>query len=235
VRWAADAPLDALSDEATLADRMGRVGLCFEDRRSQHDASHNMYGDDVRYMLPRGPGGMWQTPLQLAKYVQLLSTCRVRTYLDIGTYTGWTVTVVAAVLARFGLDTVHTYDVNEFCGQEVQRLWADLGLPITYVLRDTSALLPAYDAVFIDGDHEQGVFEDFERYKHRARIIAFHDINDAYCPCVRQCWHSVRSRYAADATFDEFTEHPNGFSVMGIGVMRWAHAALYASPYASSH
>ena len=46
IEWMARAPLDELTDDDALADRIGRAGLFRDDR------AEAIYGRDSRYMLP---------------------------------------------------------------------------------------------------------------------------------------------------------------------------------------
>jgi hypothetical protein len=233
VDWVLSAatPERDLTDAELLADRIGRVGLFHDARCSPQDAAKSLYGDDAAYMLPSGtPGGLWQTPSQLAAFLVHVSTRRVRTYVDVGTFTGWTITVVAAYLTRFGLERVVTYDANRFAPDAVRDLWASRALPIEYVVLEPGALgapeahlpmAPPYDLVFIDGDHDRGVHADFERFKRAARIVCFHDVVDAFCPEVRRVWADARRLHGHEADLFEFTQHPNGFQLMGIGLLEW--------------
>lgn len=211
VDWIQTAPLEDVRDATQLADALGRAGLFFDER--------DIYGSDARYMLPsRDMGGMWQTPRQLAAYLLYLEN--VETYLDVGTFTGWTVTLVAAYLRRVaGLRRCDTLDVEELCPIGVRNMWRRKGLPIRYVVApDRDALVreasPTYDVVFIDADHSfEGVCADYAAYGARATShVAFHDVNDVYCADgVGRLWASIGNKR-------EFTDHPDGRRIMGIGV-----------------
>jgi Methyltransferase domain len=234
VAWLASATEQELRDEAVLADQIGRTGLFHETRPSPDDPSKTLYGDDARYMLPGdmayGPDdtrlGLWQTPTQLARFLIHASGRCIRLYLDIGTLSGWTVTVVVAYLRRFGLQRADTLDIFPYCHRATQELWARHGLPITYVRCEPHEIADRvdtwYDCVFIDGDHSYGsVRRDYETYKDRARMLVFHDINDAFCAGVVQLWTELKAETAGAAELFEFTAHPNGFRLMGIGCLEW--------------
>ncbi len=233
VRWMLGASKEELADVPLLADWIGRAGLACDRRTSPMDPNHSLYGDDVRYMLGApDQGGSWQTPTQLAGFLALAATRGVRSYLDVGTYKGWTITLAAAYLKAFGLEHVDTYDVEAHCSPDLQALWRLHGLPISYhVSRDVAGaivpkLRPAYDLVFIDGSHEYAdVRADYERNKGAARILVFHDVIDHFCGGVVRLWRELREETRGHAMLSEFTTHPNGFDLMGIGVLEWGGAA----------
>lgn len=80
--------------------------------------------------------------------------------------------------------------------------------------------MPMFDAIFIDGDHTlKGVTQDWNNYKDRAHIIAFHDIvgigqaekvskNPVEVPIL---WEEIRKRYKTIEFIDEGSK-------MGIGI-----------------
>ena len=53
----------------------------------------------------------------------------------------------------------------------IASLWTEKELLIIYYLKDIRGILEKYDFVFIDGDHDKGVFIDFENYKDRAKML----------------------------------------------------------------
>lgn len=221
--WARSASLEELQDVPLLAHKIGSVGLFYESRTSPNDPSKSIYGDDVVYMLNKSPGsseGLWQTPIQLAKFLVFIGSRGVETYFDIGTFSGYTITLITIYLLRFGLKTVHTFDISNLCSSRMRDIWTRYHLPITYFLGDTSNLLATYDLVFIDGDHETGVFTDFANWRDKCKFAVFHDIIDQFCPCVRKFWSDAKND-VQNARFYEFTDHPNGFSLMGIGVIEF--------------
>lgn len=228
------ATLAELSDKSILASMIGKAGLFYDNRHSLDDPTKSIYGDDVVYMMsPEAfalSQGAWQTPIQFAAFLIHLSRAQVKTYLDIGCLTGYTITLAAAYLKRFGLETVHAVDVVRKCNEETQELWRHHEIPITYSVwkaglhgsEAQTILLPCYDIAFIDGDHSYPcVKRDFTFMKSRARRICFHDINDRICTDVVAFWKELRGTYASSAAFTEFTDHPNGFCLMGIGILEW--------------
>lgn len=215
-------PIEILLNKEELAKIIGNIGL-FYDSRAYPGTTFYLYGDDSVYMLPQNNNsqGLWQTPCQLAGYLIYLGNKKIKTYLDIGTLTGWTITVVTAYLLRFGLQRVDTYDVFEICNKEVLNIWKELALPITYIVSkndDRSEILKPYDVIFIDGDHSYNcVKKDYDMFRPYAQLIVFHDVNDIVCVGVVRLWNEIKETHASQVV--EFVDHPNNFKLMGIGVL----------------
>jgi hypothetical protein len=237
IQWLNAGDVAQLLDIDVVIRAVSDVGLFRDPRRSPHDETKSLYGDDEKHMLPEGvPGGMWQTPGQLARLMVFLAQQDVQTYLEIGTFSGWTITVIVAYLLRVGtLRKATTFDVHRHVDPELESLWTEFGLPIEYVLaspHDKWAIFSKpsspYDVIFIDGDHSyEGVRSDYDFFKDKGRHLVFHDVNDEWCPGVRRIWQEVKSENPT-SNFHEFTLHPNDFRLMGIGVVHFA--ALHSNP-----
>ncbi len=227
VRWLLySSSIEDLRNVDMVSQKIGECGLVWEARRALADGSMSIYGDDHVYMLSREEtlqgqyhNGLWQTPGQLAGALVHLSSQNIDSFVEIGTYAGWTCTVIVAYLMRFGLNSAYTYDVEQFCSPLTQTIWKNHNMPLVYLLNEP--IPPGdYDLIFIDGNHEYPyVKADYEMYKSRARMLMFHDINDAYCPGVRQIWKEIKTLDPKHPFFVEFTQHPNGFELMGIGIV----------------
>jgi hypothetical protein len=224
LEWLARAPTTDLKNKHTLMHWICHVGLFYDNRTSPHDALVSLYGSDAAYMLSSADHdmGIWQTPCQLAGFLIAISGKKIHTYLDIGTLTGWTTTIVAAYLKRFGLQHMDTLDVVCDCLPQAQYLWKEFDLPINYIV-DVSGvfngqLRQSYDFIFIDGNHEyEFVKRDFMTYRNKAKMLALHDINDYFCTGVVALWKEIQTEYKFEYNFYEFIDHPNGFKLMGIG------------------
>jgi hypothetical protein len=224
--WISTAHIEDLRNVDTLSNWIGHAGLFFDSRKSPHNSLVSLYGDDVKYMLDSTDvgKGLWQTPSQLSPFLITLSYRNIKTYLDIGTLTGWTITFIAAYLKRFGLETVDTIDIDQFCNIGTQDIWQQFNIPINYIVcksYDIEAnIRDVYDFVFIDGDHEYAsVKEDFQRYRQRSCMLAFHDINDNFCTGVVRLWKEIKLLYEHIYIFTEFIDHPNNYMLMGIGLL----------------
>lgn len=210
------APEAQLLDAGWVADQVRRAGL-------YHDPRGIYSQEDARHMHPAPGKGLYQVPAQLAEALVHLSSLGVRSMLEVGTCSGWTTTFVCAYLVRFGLRTLHTLDLARYASlldEGLRGVWAAFDLPVrrTLLADDGVPLDPdegRYDLVFIDGLHTyEGVSFDFAQYAPRARLVMFHDIQDAHCPDVVRFWSEVR---ASGAPVVEFTGGQSG--LMGIGLV----------------
>jgi hypothetical protein len=189
----------------------------------------NIYGDDEAYMNPI-PRGLWQIPRQLAEFTVSLSSQKIGSFLEIGTYTGHTFTFLMAYLARFNPNLSGiTVDVCDYSYDEYRKSVEPLlkgQFDARFIIghsRDFATR--ALDFCFIDGDHSlKGVCADFDNVGQNAKICAFHDINDAIVEGwpgndggVPKFWQQLKTRHN-DWDFSEFTWHSRGYRVMGIGV-----------------
>uniref|UniRef100_A0A6C0AIT5 Methyltransferase n=1 Tax=viral metagenome TaxID=1070528 RepID=A0A6C0AIT5_9ZZZZ len=240
--WVINADVDELKNKQILSQKIGEAGLVCDLRPSPQNPALSLYGDDVQYRIkiPNIPfivenwfeyrtelecGGLWQTPVQLAGYLIFLSDKSITSFLEIGTFTGYTTIIVCAYLSRFGLTRFDTYDISHLC--KIEFLISKYSLPITYKVGTPDFIKTSvssyYDTVFIDGDHGyDGVKADFIKFGKGCRFVCFHDINDFWCSGVVKFWNELKTTYyGSQCLFHEFIDHPNNFKLMGIGVMEW--------------
>lgn len=233
--WMLTASIEDLKNHELLSQKIGEAGLCHDTRMSPHNSSVSLYGDDVKYIVERvvlanknpveSNGGLWQTPIQLASYLIFLSDKEIKTFLELGTFTGYTSIVVCTYLTRFGLSVFETYDILPIC--EIMYLFEEYKLPIVYRVGNPElihkSVFPYYDVVFIDGDHSyEGISSDFSKFGRGCRFVCFHDINDYWCNGVVKFWNELKAKYYhTNNNIFEFTDHPNKFKLMGIGVLQW--------------
>ncbi len=186
------------------------VGLRYDPR--------NLYGEDSKYMNLTG-NGLWQIPDQLAGAMVILSNHKIETFLEIGTHTGYTFSVLSAYLYRLNPNlkalTIDPY--NLFHHYSTIRTMVPMEFRNT-----TSEELKGkeYDCVLIDGDHEyRAVAQDFENVGRHAQVCMFHDINDAFVGPnnVPKFWNELVTSDTFSETH-ELLDCPKGKNVMGIGI-----------------
>jgi len=161
--------------------------------------------------------GFAQHPQELAEALVFLSSFKVKTFLEIGSFLGWTTSIVAAHLLRFNehLEVV-TIDVqNAF---KFYRYVKHI-LPITYLVPATSKHLKGkeFDVCFIDGNHGGNwPKDDYNNIGRFSKICMFRDT--LYTKNVKSVWESAKtknSKYQAK----EFVGPGSGKKLKGIGVL----------------
>ncbi|PIE17877.1 MAG: hypothetical protein CSA66_05325 [Proteobacteria bacterium] len=160
---------------------------------------------------------------ELVALCEFIAAHDVRSYLEIGVWTG---RVVTALHELFDFDLVAACDLGL-----PERLGLPLRLPFgTRFFRGDShgdafvqwrAELGHVDLVFIDGDHSyDGVRRDWEinrRFPHR--FLAFHDITgvDRTCRGVKRLWEELPGDKVEILRPNRALSLP--FSTMGIGII----------------
>jgi hypothetical protein len=165
--------------------------------------------------------GLIQVPREFACWLTVLGEHRPSSYLEIGCFNGATATIAGAYLRRFVPDArIVTCDVfPAFVFHDEARKV----VPLEYAVGCTSYDFrsESYEAVFIDGDHSfEWAWADYINVGRRARICAFHDVNNApyremHLGGVCAVWEKVKQTEGGN--FLEFFEHPSR-EIMGIGV-----------------
>jgi len=210
--------LSELRDIGYVEQMIGQIGLA-RDRRG-------IYGNDVKYMNPVARG-LWQIPRQLAEFAVFLSQFKINSLIEIGTYTGYTFTFLAAYLTRFnpGLDAV-TVDVTNH--KPVSNLWEGRLNARFHLGQSADFSNQAFDLCLIDGDHSfNSVSGDFDQVGKKSKICCFHDINDEIVENshindggVPRFRRQLKAETTTDSRFTEFLYHSHGQRVMGWGVVQ---------------
>jgi hypothetical protein len=168
--------------------------------------------------------GITQYPREFARWLVLLGSLQVRSYLEIGCYNGATACLAAAYLHRLnpGLRAV-TVDVTPWF--LFHPLVRDL-IPLEYHPGKTSYDFAGepFDAVFIDGDHSfPWALADFRNAGERARICGIHDVKSRFfleneaLGGVTAVWELLkRDAGGPGIEFIELFDHPTEY--FGIGV-----------------
>lgn len=158
-------------------------------------------------------GGLliWQYPNQFSKYLCLLGTKTIRSYIEVGCRWGGTFVLTTEYLKKFNdvkksvaVDIIDS-PVEEYCklNDETEFLKMDSQSQEFKTYMETNE----FDLVFIDGDHTySGVMNDYEVCKNSGKVFVFHDIVNNACPGVVQFWNELK--YYEQDTYDfyEFTE-----------------------------
>ncbi len=202
---------ESLKDLKFLANIIREIGLSYDPRQ--------IYGDDNRFMNPSRLG-LWQHPVQLAKTLIYLSDLAPASFLEIGTFKGFTTTVFAAYLRRFNPECKVT-SIDPVKHIDPHPIWQEL--KIEYLQTDSSKFAgQKFDVCFIDGDHSfEAVASDYQQVGKYARVCIFHDINEELCPDVELFWNGQKSEYSSTCQTLEFLDHSENRKIMGIGILKF--------------
>ncbi len=218
---------------AFVAEQIRHAGLVL-DRRF-------LYGDDNRYMNTE-KSGLWQMPMQLARFLVHLSRYDIASVADVGTSTGWTTAIVAAYLSRFNPD-LRVVSVDRLDAFESYRAVKTL-LPIEFRPGCSSSDLAgeAFDLAFLDAAHSfAGCRADYDAVGREASLCAIHDINDKFVAAhapneggVPRFWRELSAATRAPDAVFEFLDHSHQEPVMGIGLIVRQSARPRATPVSCS-
>lgn len=184
------------------------IGLyAYHDNNPRH-----FYGVEYhKYIKHRK--GLWQHPEEFAELCLILKTHKINSFLNVGTFNGYSFKFLSDFLNRYQKTECITID------------------PINHnpILDDRFKYLNAtskdftgqkFDLVFIDGDHEySSVKEDYENVGQYAKICIFHDIKDEFC--IKRSnggpprfWNEIKD----DSCFEIFADKKPLPYTMGIGI-----------------
>jgi hypothetical protein len=172
-----------------LTQLIANIGLFYDDR--------NLYGKYQNFMLEKGQGGLWQNPEELATFLwnnkQLFIDSDIQSYLDIGTFNGYTTFVIVEFLKAFVNPNIRVKTIDPFI-----LIHPIMSSYISQYFHQTTieGVQEEYDLVFIDGLHEYpGPSNDFNHVSKYAKIVFFHDITDRHCPAVRDTFAQLAPLY----------------------------------------
>ena len=235
------APCTALGDLAFLISVIEKIGLVPDVRRDR------LYGSAVVHMIPghSSTKGLWQEPQQIAgAMLSVASRMRVATYVEVGVFTAWTTTVMAAYLRRvIGHGPFQGWAVDitsSHITSATRRMLGDLN--VSFVPRkqfDPQRFASQFgaaragegrllDLCFIDGDHSYaGVRSDYAAMGRFCRAAMFHDIRDTSClgaadfsGGVPLFWQHLKRHLPSEARSTELTRLSSTFLPMfGIGIV----------------
>jgi cephalosporin hydroxylase len=215
-------PLEKLSDPAYLEYRLlPELGL--NDRHMHQYPTH---------LHPYCGIGIdsWQYPNQFSKYLCYLSQCEIRNYVEIGCHKGGTFIITCEYLSRF--HKLENCVAVDNWPREIMHDYAEHRTNVSYLTNsscDESFIKlvssKAWDLILIDGDHSySGVLHDYNAVGPFAKMIAFHDIKNIFCPGTQQIWQDLQKQYPKEKLhewtdqYDDVLLRVRG-SVMGIGLV----------------
>jgi len=181
-----------VTNENELCDLICTLGL-FHDNR-------NIYENYNMYQLANNAGGLWQNPLELSTFLwnikDIFINANVSSFLEIGTFTGYTFFVVNEFLKAHVCPTLisKTIDPNNFIRSDILPYICEYIQ--TGTIDDIIQNKEQYDFVFIDGLHENpGPTHDFISIESFAKFACFHDVVDRYCPDVVAAFKEYSAKY----------------------------------------
>mmetsp|Transcript_2163 Transcript_2163/g.3574 ORF Transcript_2163/g.3574 Transcript_2163/m.3574 type:complete len:332 (+) Transcript_2163:196-1191(+) len=233
LEWLRTAPTDLIFRLHGIRDAVRSVGLQPSERQVTNGGSAvynwSIYGDEAPYQLTMSPFkkntalGMWQVPQQfecLLQNVRKVFDRPIRNSLTIGTWSGWTDLVTAAILRRINTspgenaDLHHaTFDINPGSVtncihkllahhgiRQVRRgwygdkqSWGNMGLAELFDGKYPSNFsTPILDYCLIDGGHGyRQVARDYLTLRTACHVIAFHDIVNVRGWEVPEFWSDI--------------------------------------------
>ena len=172
----------------------------------------------------------WQYPNQFSKYLCYLSRCEIQNYVEIGCHKGGTFIITCEYLARF--NEMESCLAVDNWPRSTMHDYAKLNTNVTYLTDSShdesfvsSIKSKKWDLILIDGDHSySGVKRDYEAVCSNAKMMAFHDIKNIFCPGTQQIWQDLQKQYPQEK-LQEWTDQYDDVllrirgSVMGIGLV----------------
>lgn len=158
----------------------------------------------IKRLQWRGSLRIIQIPSEFARFLIYLAERNVRSYLEIGTSTGGSFFAVDAYLrcAVSGYQRSVGYDRTN----KIHNLarYRELFPTVEFRHQSSKAMnlgSEQFDCAFIDARHiEAWVLQDFEKVRHNARIVGFHDITRGTVPLA---WAKIKRHGQSEEIIDE--------------------------------
>lgn len=244
-----------LANVSYVADLVRRIGLYNDPRGSrlygaeaQHQSKRMRKGavpewqKGAKHRTAEGTyenyEGIWQDPVQLASaLVYLLGTgLPFSDYAELGVWTGWTTSFIAAYLSRTieppGRFSGLAVDVNdERIAAPTRQLMDHLNVRYMHRSNMSSHIAarrrqrPTFDLCLLDALHDfRGVYADYDEMAPQCRIVMFHDIVqfESFHQSgggVPRFWSMLVRAAGRERTVD-FVQQPGTFpTVLGLGML----------------
>ncbi len=143
-----------------------------------------------------------QDPNELSWFCSLTQTLGVKSYLEIGSFSGDSLYAVIANAPIGSLGVTIDIDTRPSLGTREEL--SNLGYIIKDIQGDSkdpkvinqATTLGPYDLVLIDGDHTyDGISQDWSNYKDLAPVVAIHDVagrDNPYTKDVYRFWQELK-------------------------------------------
>ena len=172
------AGLDNVTKWEDLCELICNLGLFMDNRK--------IYDDYEPFQV--ATGGCWQNPRELAIFLwdSQESFKGAESYLDIGTFNGYTFFVIMNFLKKFVNPAIRCKTIDP-CNHITPSILPYV-LPY-YECCTSDEVNEQYDIVFIDGCHEAPwPMRDFENFCNSSSVVFFHDVVDKWCPDVAEAF-----------------------------------------------
>ncbi len=139
--------------------------------------------------------GLWQIPRQLAEALIYLSDKNIKSFIEIGTYAGFTTLFIVSYLKKFSdFSKCISIDISDLRPDDIKDLFTELN--IDHQISTSSKFQnKKFDLCFIDGNHGYNwIKKDFLNIGVNSKFCMFHDINDRNCgkETVPKFWNELK-------------------------------------------
>lgn len=195
-----------------------RVGLALNVK--------NLKIDDTKVVGCWDGLGLSQFPDEIAKFLVYIykNKERIKSYCEVGINRAGTFFVIDSFLrALHGMYAVNSMaididakSIRKSRLDDYKRKYKHIDFIMLNPYHSFFDLIDHVDLCFIDGDHSyEGVNRDYNFYKKKAHILAFHDVQCAVCPGVMKFWSEIKQP-KQEFLNEDFTKFPN---FLGIGIV----------------